>query len=173
MPLQRFSIPIGLLMLMLLLPACNEAPAGRATAEGLPHSHLFPLRVGDRTIHAQIALTNDEMARGLMERQAMPPDEGMIFVYQRPIRASFWMKNTPLPLDIGFFNSRGTLLEIYRLHPHDLSTVRSRNDDVQFALEMNQGWFSLHRIRPGASLDLELLRQALDARGFNPGDYGL
>jgi hypothetical protein len=86
---------------------------------------------------------------------------------------SFWMHNTPLPLDIGFFSSEGELKEIYPMLPFDEATIRSRDERLQFALEMNQGWFHDNGVRPGARLDLAALREALKARGATPGDFGL
>jgi hypothetical protein len=85
----------------------------------------------------------------------------------------FWMRNTPTPLDIGFFNRQGMLEEIYALHPFDESTVQSRSTALSFALEMNQGWFREHGVKPGAQLDLKALAAALKARGFEPRRFGL
>jgi len=145
-------------------------PQGEAP---LPHEHRFTLRVGERPLEAQLALSREEMAQGLMNRRDLAPNEGMLFVYPRPMEASFWMKNTPLPLDIGFFTPDGTLVEIYRMHPYDETAVKSRSNRVQFALEMNQGWFAQNQVRTGAKLDLDLVRQALVARGYEPLRYGL
>jgi uncharacterized membrane protein (UPF0127 family) len=83
------------------------------------------------------------------------------------------MRNTPLPLDIGFFSRGGELKEIYTLLPFDENPIRSRSDALEFALEMNQGWFHDHGIKPGAALDLAALREALKARGLTPEDFGL
>lgn len=139
----------------------------------LPVSHHFPLQVGNKTIQVELALSPEESARGLMERTEMGEDEGMIFLYPKPIRASFWMKNTLLPLDIGFFNSEGVLLEIYRMYPRDETAVKSQSKEIHFALEMNQGWFSANKIRPGAVLDRQALRRGIEARGFSPEKFGL
>jgi hypothetical protein len=89
----------------------------------------------------------------------------MLFVYRAPTQMSFWMRNTPLPLDIGFFSPDGELKEIYNMHPYDETTVRSRSEALTFALEMNKGWFHEHGVKPGARLDLAGVREALKARG--------
>jgi hypothetical protein len=86
---------------------------------------------------------------------------------------SFWMRDTPLPLDIGFFDRGGVLREVYAMQPFDETAIRSRNIRLQFALEMNQGWFHDRGVRPGAWLDLAALRAALIARGATPADFGL
>jgi uncharacterized membrane protein (UPF0127 family) len=83
------------------------------------------------------------------------------------------MHDTPTPLDVGFFDPAGRLKEIYQMQPFDETTTKSRSQDLQFALEMNQGWFSANEVRPGAALDLTELFAALKARGFDPKDRGL
>lgn len=172
--LRLFISALSILALVIFLAAsCTREDGGKAGSEALPPTHWFDLKVGEKNIRVQVVVTQKEMARGLMERTDLQPEEGMLFVYPRPRQVSFWMKNTPLPLDIGFFNPAGVLLEVYRLFPYDETSVPSRSVQVQFALEMNQGWFSRNEVRPGAALDLELLRQALEGRGAEPGEYGL
>ena len=76
------------------------------------------------------------------------------------------MRNTPTALDIGFFTSDGALREVYPLFPFDERPVPSRSEEIQFALEMKQGWFEFADIKPGDKLDLNTLKQALKARGM-------
>ena len=108
-----------------------------------------------------------------MERRDLGRDDGMIFVYEKPQQMSFWMRNTPTALDIGFFDSAGVLREVYPLYPFDERSVTSHSDQLQFALELNQGWFRANDVKPGAQLDLKALGAALKARGFDPKRYGL
>lgn len=150
----------------------NQSPQA-PQADGLPVTHLFSLTLGSTAVETRLAVTQQEMARGLMGRTDLDVDEGMLFVYPRPIEASFWMRNTPLPLDIGFFNQAGVLLEVYPMFPFDETPVKSRSQEVVLALEVNQGWFAHNRIRPGAVLDLDELREALRARGFEPSAFNL
>lgn len=124
-------------------------------------------------VRMQLAVRPAEMQRGLMERRDLGRDDGMIFVYERPQQFQFWMRNTPTPLDIGFFNPEGRLEEIYPLHPFDEKTVTSRSSQLQFALEVNQGWYRENGVKPGAVLDLKALAAALKARGFEPRRFGL
>jgi len=109
----------------------------------------------------------------LMGRRDLAEDQGMIFVYKSARRVSFWMRNTPTLLDIGFFTKDGVLTEVRQMFPFDETSVPSARDDIQFALEMNQDWFARHNLRAGAQLDLKALAAALKARGFNPADYGM
>ena len=133
----------------------------------------FPIKVGEHVVRMQLAVRPGEMQRGLMERRDLGRDEGMIFVYDRPQAMSFWMKNTPTALDIGFFNRAGILEEVYPLYPFDEKTVASRSNELQFALEMNQGWFRENNVKPGARLDLPAFSRALQERGFDPKRFGL
>ncbi len=154
---------------MLVSPGC-EAPESSGP---LPADHRFSLTIGEETIRVELAVTEEERARGLMYREELPEDAGMLFVFSSPAQRHFYMKNTPLPLDIGYFTPDGILQEVYPLHPFDENTVSSRNTRVQFALEMNQRWFSENGIRRGARLDLDEVADALEQRGFSPGNYGL
>jgi uncharacterized protein len=158
---------LALALLGLLVAACGGSADPAKGPFKSVHDH-FPIRVGERTLRLQLAVTGMEMQRGLMERPALDPDEGMLFVYRRPQVMSFYMRNTPLPLDIGFFDSEGKLREHYPLHPFDENPVRSRDERLQFALEVRQGWFRENQVRPGTALDLKAVRAALKARGFDP-----
>lgn len=131
----------------------------------------FPIQVGEVSIDMQLAVTMSEMQKGLMGRKDLEEGQGMLFVYKAPTKLSFWMRNTPTALDIGFFTSDGVLREIYPLHPFDERPVAAKREDLQFALEVLQGGFARLGIKPGAQLDIEALSQAMKARGFEPGAY--
>ncbi|MBL9201147.1 MAG: DUF192 domain-containing protein [Opitutaceae bacterium] len=151
----------------------REKTASQAPATRKSVAHFFPIKVGERTVRMQLAVQPAEMQRGLMERRDLGPEDGMIFIYEQPQALAFWMKNTPTPLDIGFFNAAGVLEEIYQLHPFDERTVASRGQRLQFALETNQGWYRSAGVAPGARLDVKALAAALRERGFDPARFGL
>ncbi len=131
----------------------------------------FAIKVGGQMVQMELAVGMGEMQHGLMGRQDMKPDEGMLFVYDKPQRQSFWMRDTPTPLDVGFFDANGVLAEIYPMYPFDETPVKSRSEALKFALEMNQGWFAAHGVKPGAKFDMKALAEALKARGFDPAAY--
>jgi uncharacterized membrane protein (UPF0127 family) len=161
-------VAIGLLT---LLVGCgnNEAPAPAAPKT---IADRFAIKLGDRTVQMQVALLPAETHQGLMFRQAMGENEGMLFVFDRPQQMSFWMRNTLIPLDIGYLDPAGELKEIYPMYPRDENPVGSRGR-MQFALEMNQGWYRSAGVKPGAKLDLAAVAAAIRARGLNPATYGL
>ncbi len=152
-------------------PAKTAPVASAATAK--TWLEFFPIRIGDRTVRLQLAVRPSEMQRGLMERRDLGRDDGMIFVYEKPQPLSFWMQNTPTALDIGFITAAGVLEEVRQMHPFDETAVASRSTQVQFALEMNQGWYAAAGVKPGARLDVKALADALRARGFEPAKFGL
>lgn len=158
-----------------LLPAagCGRDRSSAPPAAVKTVNDYFTIGVGNRDVRAQLAVTEPEMEHGLMERRDLAPNEGMLFVYAQPQEMSFWMHDTPTPLDVGFFDRGGKLREIYQMQPFDETTVASRSKDLQFALEMNQGWFHSNGVEAGAQLDLAELAAALKARGFDPVAYGL
>ena len=128
----------------------------------------FPIKVGSIELELQLAIDPNEQARGLMHREALAPRHGMLFVFTMPKERGFWMRNTLIPLDLGYFNARGSLLEIHRLYPHDEKIVRSISKNIQFALELEQGQMKAIGIQPGDQLDLAALADALSARGIDP-----
>ena len=89
---------------------------------------------------------------GLMNRNYLPENHGMLFIFDVPIKAYFWNKNTPIALDIAFLDCKGTILEIFQLNPNDETTIESTSDKVFYVIELNQGWFTKHNIVPGMKI---------------------
>ncbi|MBI2517358.1 MAG: DUF192 domain-containing protein [Opitutae bacterium] len=165
-------LPVLAVFLLGALTACGGKDAAKDAAPKTAEDR-FALKVGDATVQAQVAALPDELQRGLMYRSSMGRDEGMLFVFTTTQQMGFWMRNTTLPLDIGYFDSNGELKEIYPMYPLDERTVTSRSRDIQFCLEMNQGWFKDRGVKPGAKLDLKAVAAALTARGLKPEAAGL
>jgi uncharacterized protein len=151
----------------------TAAEATPATAAVKTAADYFAVTVGGKTVRLQVAATMPEMQRGLMGRAFIGAEEGMVFLYEKPQRMSFWMRNTPTPLDIGFFKADGTLGEIFQMYPFDETPVSSYGEDYTMAVEMNQGWFAKNEVKPGAKLSLKELAAALVARGFKPDKFGV
>jgi uncharacterized membrane protein (UPF0127 family) len=126
-----------------------------------PLSASYPLEIGSQVVRAEIAASPATRSIGLMHRRSLGEDEGMLFVFEGPRRLSFWMRNTYVALDIGYFDSAGVLREIHELEPLDERPVISNNDDLLYALEVKRGWFERHAVVPGDSLSLPSLEYAL------------
>ena len=68
-------------------------------------------------------------------------------------QATFWMKNTLIPLSVAFLDKNGVILEIHDMKPLDETITRSDSDQMAYALEMNLHWFTLNGIKPGDKID--------------------
>ena len=140
------------MLVSVLLTGCENEPVTRQS--------YFALEIGSVALEAQLAIDPARQSKGLMYRETLAENQGMLFVSDRPRQQSVWMRNTIIPLDIGFFTEDGVLREVYPLFPRDETRVVSRRDDIFYALEMNRGWFQESEIRVGGRLNLELVEQA-------------
>jgi uncharacterized membrane protein (UPF0127 family) len=156
-----------LLLLALGFVACDNPskPAAAPVAE-LGIDARLPVRMGMVLTHLRIAATELEKARGLMGTKSLPEAEGMAFMYDGEMQMRFWMKDTPLDLDIAFVARDGTILEIKTMTAGDTDTTVSASDQVRFTVEMAAGWFGHFGVKVGDKVNLDDLRSALTARGF-------
>jgi uncharacterized membrane protein (UPF0127 family) len=120
-----------------------------------PKLRTLKLWLGAEEISAELALTVTEISTGMMFRESMAENEGMLFVFNTPHRTSFYMKNTKVPLSAAYIDSTGTIAEIVDLQPLDESSVEARSDQIQYVLEVNQGWFKRHNIGVGTVIRTE------------------
>lgn len=139
------------------LSSCSKEESAKETGP-------TELTLGHKTLSIEFAITRSEQRTGLMGREGIEDDHGMLFIYDTPQQMSYWMKNVDFPIDIGFFTSDGVLREVYPMYPQDTLARRSIGDDMLYALETRHRWFSENEIRPGAKLDLDQLREALANR---------
>ena len=117
------------------------------------------IRLNDQVLDVEIASTEEQRTRGLMERQTLPDGSGMLFIYPKPQTLSFWMKNTTIPLSIGFFDEERCLINIEQMDPPKGSELRiyKSKKSAQYALEVPQGWFEIHCIQPKMYFEWEKL----------------
>ena len=114
-----------------------------------PKLPVVELRVGGKAVDAEVADAEHERAAGLMFREKLGANEGMLFVMPRPGPAGFWMSNTFVPLTIAYLDEKGTILELHDLQPRNEKVVRSAFPNIAYALEMPQGWFTENNVWPG------------------------
>jgi len=133
----------------------------------------FEIQVGGKKLLLELAITPQKREKGLMFRDALQSGEGMIFVFESPQPMRFWMKNTRIPLDIGYFSPEGRLKELHHGKPFDLSGMPSSSNSLQFVIELNAGDYKKLGIRMGDKIDLPALAKAIARNGQNPNSYGL
>ena len=142
--MKRLLLSLGLLLTVL---------HGTAYAQSQPQLNLprVTLTAGMHLIQAQVAATPEQQATGLMHRKDMPASEGMLFIFERPTRQCFWMKNTLLPLTAAFVADDGTIVNLADMKPQTTDSHCSAQP-VRYVLEMNQGWFAKRGIKAGSRL---------------------
>ncbi len=148
--------------LLIVLVCAGHAHAALAlpalTDQRLEKLRTEKISIAGIVITAEVADTPEARERGLMYRKSMPSNDGMLFVFERAEPMSFWMKNTLIPLSIGYFGADKKLIETYEMAPTVLGEQRPKvypsHGAVLYAVEMNKGWFANHHIKTGAELTL-------------------
>jgi uncharacterized membrane protein (UPF0127 family) len=125
------------LALVLLLAADIALAQRPVTFE--KDSLVIETAAGRHRFSIELALTDDQMAQGLMFRRQMAPDAGMLFVYERPQTAAFWMRNTFIPLDMLFIGADGRIVNIAERTVPQTDTPVPSNGPVKAVLELNGG----------------------------------
>ena len=130
----------------------KKPPVEPATGQAQPRLKTIKLYLGAAELTVEIADENLERMAGMMHRTTMPKNEGMLFVFPKQHQTGFWMKNTTVPLSIAYIAPASRVIEIHDLQPGNTKPAESRSARVQYALEVNQGWFAKNGIKPGAVL---------------------
>jgi len=138
-------------LLCALLGALLLARPAAAQTGPQPRLPTIDLVAGMHVIKAELAVTPQQQATGMMFRREMPGNEGMLFVNEEPGVRCFWMRNTLIPLTIAFIADDGTIVNLADMKPLDESSHCSTKP-VRYALEMKQGWFDKRGIKAGFKL---------------------
>jgi uncharacterized protein len=146
---MRRALAIGL-VIGLLAVGCSHRDElrGRVVFQtGSGHASTGPIRVAD---------TDAEREHGLMGVSHLAPNDGMVFLFDGPTTASFWMKNTLVPLSVAFWNERGRVVDVLDMRPctNDPCPLYTPTEPYTTALEMGLGWFHQHGIAIGDHADL-------------------
>jgi uncharacterized protein len=108
----------------------------------------YPLKIKGHVIRVELANTEGTRRTGLMFRQALPENEGMLFVYEVEGKHAMWMKNTLIPLSVAFIDRSGRIINIEDMQPQT-EDAHGAQASAAFSLETNQGWFKKRGIRAG------------------------
>jgi uncharacterized membrane protein (UPF0127 family) len=147
----RFSFPRSaaagrhrVVLAALLALALARGAAAQGTA--LP---TVELTAGIHLIHAELADNDSARMRGLMYREALAPNHGMLFIFDETDRHCMWMRNTLLPLSVAFIDNDGSIVNIEEMKAQTDDTHCARRG-VHYALEMGSGWFKAHGLGAGS-----------------------
>jgi hypothetical protein len=161
--IKRISFRVGCLFLVAgLAIGCQKQPPPPAPAPEpvveqtiyLPHAQrdlpVVKLWVGPEELSAEVCLTQQQLATGMMFRTNLAEKSAMLFCFGIPHQAAFYMRNTTVPLSAAYIDPEGVIVDIRDLKPLDETSVEASSDQIQFVLEVNQGWFTRHGITTGA-----------------------
>ena len=148
----RLSWCAAIVAAVVLAGACGEDDASPT-----PAANTRAVSVQDGAHSAkltiELAFTETQREHGLMARQSLADDAGMLFIFPAETMGGFWMKNTVIALDIAYLDGSGRVLEIKHGKPLD-ETVLSPKKPYRYTLEVAGGWFERHQMGPGAMLSL-------------------
>jgi uncharacterized membrane protein (UPF0127 family) len=142
------------LALALAVGACDRSPVD---AEGLPTGTLsIDGQDGRATFDVQIAETPSARQQGLMGVEDLPEGEGMVFVFDDPTHAAFWMKETLIPLSIAFWGGDGRIVAMLDMEPcrSDPCPLYSPGADYLYAVEVNRGALAAAGVAVGDEVSL-------------------
>jgi hypothetical protein len=119
----------------------------------LPKMKIY---LGAETLDAELATTPREEQTGMMFRTNVTDESAMLFVFPYPQQANFWMKNCPHPLSAAYISPDGVIQEIHHLEQNDTNSLVAVSDNIQYVLEVNDGWFQRHGVNTGTLIRTEV-----------------
>lgn len=122
--------------------------AGAAYAQKQAPLPTTSVKVGNHALKVEVVANDNDRARGLMFREKLGRDDGMLFVFPEIAYHSMWMKNTLIPLSVAFIDKDGVILNILDMEPHSLDSHMSAGPAL-YAIETNVGWFKGKGVKPG------------------------
>ncbi|HEU4449855.1 MAG TPA: DUF192 domain-containing protein [Gaiellaceae bacterium] len=136
--------------------AAGDPPAAASGEERGPRV-VIETDGGEVEVAVEVADDPDERQVGLMHRESLPAESGMIFLFERDSSGGFWMKNTLVPLSIAFADGSGEILRILDMEPCETDPCEIYDPGVFYrsALEVNQGAFARWGVEEGDRLRLE------------------
>lgn len=133
----------------ILIAAMLSGTGAVTRAQQVTRFPVVSLTAGMHIIKAEFASKEAERQQGLMFREKMGNNEGMVFLFDAPGNVCMWMKNTLIPLSVAFIEDSGKIVNIEDMQPQTTESHCAKKP-VRYALEMNTGWFKQKNIKPGA-----------------------
>jgi len=138
---------IFVLLTTLLLHGCDRSSADA------PRLPTVDMPLGSRIFTLEVAATDVDRAKGLMDRDSMPVGRGMIFVFAEEAPRAFWMKSTRIALDIVYISAAGEVVDIKSMQPFDLRSTPSEKP-AKYAIELNLGAVAACGVKKGDKLQI-------------------
>ena len=134
---------LWIILILAFLVSCTSAPY---------------VKIGDAKVLVELAVTPEEKAKGLMHREYLDENKGMLFIFEDEKAPSFWMKNTLIPLDMIFINSDNKIVDILVAEPCKKDPCKSYTPkaDAKYVLEVNAGFSERHNAKIGDEVSLKI-----------------
>jgi len=119
------------------------------------------IEIKDKIIEIELAETSQERSVGLMNREYLEENSGMLFIFNDERTRSFWMKNTLIPLDIFFIDSDNTIVDIQTMQPckNDPCKTYISKNPAMYALEVNAEFAEKNNIKAGDKANINLIEK--------------
>jgi len=130
-------LAVGLLAFAVAVPVLADGPL-----------KVISLAVGKHPIRVEVVQKDEDLARGLMFREKLGKNDGMLFIFADPGYHSMWMMNTLIPLSVAFLDRDGVILNIEDMEPKTTDSHMAAGPAV-YAVETNKGWFAERKLKPG------------------------
>ncbi len=145
-----YHLDIFILISLLLSLGCPRKSPPNSSPLFLPKAEVWIKGV---VIKVEVAETEEKRQMGLMYRDSLPPDCGMLFIFEREGIYPFWMKDTKIPLDIAFIDKNKVIIDIQSMEPFSLVS-HSPKSPFLYALEVKRGFFREKGIKVGDTVTL-------------------
>jgi uncharacterized membrane protein (UPF0127 family) len=143
---NRAVLPLSFILVILSLKAMAcpfELPAATISINGY-------------TLTVELATNPSARHCGLSNREELPKNQGMLFIYPSARPLTFWMKGTHIPLSIAFLDESGKIINILNMFPNQTDERYASSRPAKYALELNQGWFQAYGIEIGDMVEMKL-----------------
>jgi uncharacterized membrane protein (UPF0127 family) len=162
-----FAIAVALALMFAACGSDNGSVSTTATdPPGLTRITFVNKDGSNLDLLVEVADTPEERSKGLMSRESLPENQGMLFVFESEGEVGFWMKDTLIPLSIAFIEGEGKVIDIQDMEPQT-ETVHKPDEPYLYAVEANQGWFARNGIETRSQV-----RLARTAATSTPADCG-
>jgi uncharacterized membrane protein (UPF0127 family) len=143
----QFMRPLGAILGMTVIVAVDlEVMRGKPC-------ETIEVQIGKERLQVEVARNEAQREKGLMNRGELGANEGMLFVLPKAEQATFWMKDTEIPLTIAYLDGEGRILEMHDMRAEDETIVSSKSGEIRYALEMREHWFEGKGIELGAQIE--------------------
>lgn len=150
--MRHYSFFAAMGMVLMFAPACRERSRSDSPPPTSPGK--IEIAIAGTQVTLEVVADRESVRRGLMFRDSLAPNSGMLFAFPGEGSYPFWMKNTRIPLAIAFLDRSGRVVGLDEMEPFDTVTLHLPSEPFIYAVEMDSGWFCAHGLKVGDTIQL-------------------